>query len=169
VRDRMRSVAHHLIEIGRASRGRSGDFREKQKTAYRRLMSVTRMVVAQAWTVADEVRRGIKKTADWQGQLIVDLLARELKDVSALTSQVLEQAKAQAAGVKKVAIPNKQTRSPGRWAYQRQRWRVGCEGRINIAQATTKGRQKPKSAGNTSRLVSGAACSGKMTFTPESS
>jgi IS5 family transposase len=46
---------------------------------------------------------------------------------------------AQAAGVKKVAIPNKQTRSPARWAFQRQRWfkraqrwRVGCEGRISV-------------------------------------
>jgi len=237
VRDRMRSVAHRLIEIGRASRGRCGDFQEKQKTAYRKLMSVTRKVVAQAQTVVDEVRRGIKKAADWQGQLVVDLLARELKDFSALTSRVLQQtkarviqgnthfkgkllsifetateairkgkaakptefgkmikiqeaenqivtdyeiyeerpadqtvlipaiekhkeifdqapnlvagdagffsadneAKAQIAGVKKVAIPNKQTRSPGRWAHQRQRWfrdaqrwRVGCEGRISV-------------------------------------
>ena len=182
-------------------------------------MSLTRKVVAQARTVADEVRRGIKKAADWQGQLVVDLLARELKEVSALTSRVLEQtkarviqgnthfkdkllsifeteteairkgkaakptefgkmvkiqeaenqivtdyeiyeerpadqtvlipaiekhqeifdrapdlvagdagfftadneSKAQEAGVKKVAIPNKQTRSPDRWAHQRQR------------------------------------------------
>ena len=57
-------------------------------------MSVTRKVVAQARTVAEEVRRGIKKAADWQGQEVVDLLARELKDVSALTSRVLEQTKA---------------------------------------------------------------------------
>ena len=43
------------------------------------------------------------------------------------------------AGVEKVAIPNKQTRSPARWALQRQRWfkraqrwRVGSEGRISV-------------------------------------
>jgi IS5 family transposase len=94
VRDRRRSVAHRLIEIGRASRGRGKDFQEKQKTAYRKLMSATRKVVAQARTVVDEVRRGIKKAADWQGQFVVDLLARELKDVSALTNRVLEQTKA---------------------------------------------------------------------------
>jgi transposase, IS5 family len=42
-------------------------------------------------------------------------------------------------GVKKVAIPNKGTRSPARKAHQRQRWfrraqrwRVGCEGRISV-------------------------------------
>ena len=46
---------------------------------------------------------------------------------------------AQAAGVEKIAIPNKQTRAPARWAFQRerwfkraQRWRVGCEGRISV-------------------------------------
>jgi len=46
---------------------------------------------------------------------------------------------AQDAGVRNVAIPNKQTRSPARWAFQRerwfkraQRWRVGCEGRISV-------------------------------------
>jgi transposase, IS5 family len=237
VRDRMRSVAHRLIEIGRASRGRGDEAQDRQKKAYRKLMSVTRKVVTQAKVVMNEVRRGIKKAADWQGQLIVDALARELKGVSALTSRVLEQTKArviqgnthfkdkllsifetateairkgkaakptefgkmvkiqeaenqivtdyevyeerpadqkvlipsiekhkeifdrapelvagdagffsaeneanaQEAGVKKVAIPNKQTRSPARWAHQRerwfrnaQRWRVGCEGRISV-------------------------------------
>jgi IS5 family transposase len=46
---------------------------------------------------------------------------------------------AQEVGVEKIAIPNKQTRSPARWAVQRQRWfkraqrwRVGCEGRISV-------------------------------------
>ncbi len=49
------------------------------------------------------------------------------------------EAQAKAAGVRNVAIPNKQTRSPARWALQRerwfkraQRWRVGCEGRISV-------------------------------------
>lgn len=200
-------------------------------------MAITRRVVVQARVVIKEVRRGIKKAADWRGQLVVDALARQLKDVSALTCRVLEQTKArvikgdthfkdkmlsifeteteairkgkaakptefgkmvkiqeaenqivtdyevfqkrppdqtvlmpsidkhkeifdrapelvaadagffsaanetnaQKAGVKKVAIPNKRTRSPSRWAYQRerwfrraQRWRVGCEGRISV-------------------------------------
>jgi transposase, IS5 family len=46
---------------------------------------------------------------------------------------------AKEAGVKKLAIPNKKTRSPARLAHQRQpwfrraqRWRVGCEGRISV-------------------------------------
>jgi len=43
------------------------------------------------------------------------------------------------AGVKKVSIPNRRTRSPARVKHQRerwfkrsQRWRVGCEGRISV-------------------------------------
>ncbi len=94
MRDRMRSVAHRLIEIGRASRGRGQGSQDRQRKAYRKLMSVTRKVVVQAKVVIKEVRRGVKKAADWQGQLIVDALARQLKDISALTSQVLEQTKA---------------------------------------------------------------------------
>ena len=49
------------------------------------------------------------------------------------------EADAQQAGVEKIAVPNKRTRSPARWALQRerwfrraQRWRVGCEGRISV-------------------------------------
>lgn len=49
------------------------------------------------------------------------------------------ESKAIQAGVKKVAIPNKHTRSAERRAHQRQkwfreaqRWRVGCEGRISV-------------------------------------
>jgi IS5 family transposase len=49
------------------------------------------------------------------------------------------EARAKESGVKKVAIPNKGTRSALRRAHQRQRWfrraqhwRVGCEGRISV-------------------------------------
>jgi len=237
LRDRMRSVQHRLIEIGRAARGRSEKAKEQQQKVYRKLMSVTRKVVVQAEIFIGEVRRGIKQAADWQGQIIVDALARQLEEVSALTRRVLKQtkarvmkgdthfkekllsifetateairkgkaakptefgkmvkiqetenqivadyeifsdrpadqtlltpsiekhkeifdrvpelvaadagfysaeneAKAKDAGVKKVAVPNKQSRSPTRWAHQRQRWfrraqqwRVGSEGRISV-------------------------------------
>jgi IS5 family transposase len=94
VRDRLRSVGHRLIEIGRASRGRGEDAKDKQKGAYRKLMSITRQIVDQAKTVVNEVRRGIKRAQDLQGQLIVDALARQLNDFSVLTNRVLEQTKA---------------------------------------------------------------------------
>ena len=49
------------------------------------------------------------------------------------------EAAAEAAGVKQVAIPSKATKSPTRrarqhqrWFRRAQRWRVGCEGRISV-------------------------------------
>ncbi len=237
VRNRLRSVAHRLIEIGRASRGRGEAALARQRDGYQKLMAVTQRVLGQAKRVAHEVRQGIKRAATLPGQLLVEALAQQLEDVSALTRRVLAQttarvfegnthfpnkvlslfetateairkgkaakptefgklvkiqeaerqvitdydvfaerpadqavllpaitqhqemfsrapelvagdagffsaaneAQATAAGVQKVAIPNKQTRSPARWAWQRQRWfkraqrwRVGSEGRISV-------------------------------------
>lgn len=237
VRNRLRSVAHRLIEIGRASRGRGEAARARQQAAYQKLMTVTRAVVRQAQVVADEVRQGIKRATTLPGQLLVEGLVEQLEAVSALTRRVLEQTRARVlegnthfehkllslfetateairkgkaakptefgklvkiqeaehqvvtdyevfadrpadqdvllpaiakhqaifdrapdllaadagffsaaneaqateAGVRKVAIPNKQARSPARWAFQRQRWfkraqrwRVGSEGRISV-------------------------------------
>jgi len=65
--------------------------------------------------------------------------APELVAADAGFFSAANEAQAKAAGVAKVAIPNKQTRSPARWAFQRarwfkraQRWRVGAEGRISV-------------------------------------
>jgi IS5 family transposase len=237
VRNRLRSVAHRLIEIGKASRGRGAAALARQQVGYQKLMAVTQRVLGQAKRVAHEVRQGIKRAATSQGQVLVEALAQQLETVSALTRRVLAQTKARVfegnthfqdkllslfetateairkgkaakptefgklvkiqeaehqvvtdyavyaerpadqdvllpaiekhqeifsrapelvaadagffsaaneaqaieAGVAKVAIPNKQTRSPARWAWQRQRWfkraqrwRVGSEGRISV-------------------------------------
>jgi len=237
VRNRLRSVTHRLIEIGKASRGRGAAALVRQQVGYQKLMGVTRRVLGQAKRVAHEVRQGIKRAASWQGQVLVEALAQQLETVSALTRRVLAQTKARVfegnthfpnkllslfetateairkgkaakptefgklvkiqeaehqvvtdytvyperpadrdvllpaiathqaifsrapallaadagffspaneaqaieAGVPRVAIPNKQTRSPARWAWQRQRWfkraqrwRVGSEGRISV-------------------------------------
>ncbi len=237
VRNRLRSIAHRLIEIGRARRGRGVAALARQREGYQKRMAVTQRVLGQAKRVAHEVRQGIQRAVTLPGQLLVDALAQHLEDVSALTRRVLAQttarvlegnphfphkvlslfatateairkgkaakptefgklvkiqeaehqvvtdyavfaerpadrdvllpaiekhreifarapelvagdagffsaaneAQAMAAGVQKVAIPNKQTRSPARWAWQRQRWfkraqrwRVGCEGRISV-------------------------------------
>ena len=237
VRNRLRSVTHRLIEIGRASRGRGAGALARQQAGYQKLMAITRRVLGQAKRVAQEVRQGITRAGTLLGQVVVEGLAQHLEDVRALTRRVLAQtqarvvegnthfphkvlslfetateairkgkaakptefgklvkiqeaehqivtdyavyaerptdqslllpaiaqhqvifgrppellaadagffsaeneAQATAAGVQKVAIPNKQTRSPARWAFQRQRWvkraqrwRVGCEGRISV-------------------------------------
>ena len=237
VRNRLRSVTHRLIEIGRASRGRGAAALARQQQAYGKLMAITQRVLGQAKRVAQEVRQGIKRADSLLGQVVVEGLARHLDEVRVLTRRVLAQtqarvvegntrfphkvlslfetateairkgkaakptefgklvkiqeaehqivtdyavyaerpadqslllpaiaqhqvlfdrppellaadagffsaeneAQATAAGVQKVAIPNKQTRSPARWAFQRQRWfkraqrwRVGCAGRISV-------------------------------------
>jgi len=237
VRNRLRSVAHRLIEIGKASRGRGATALERQQAGYQKLMAVTQRILGQAKRVAQEVREGIKRAGTLSGQLLVEGLAQHLDEVRGLTRRVLAQTRARVfegnthfpnkllslfetatgairkgkaakptefgklvkiqeaehqvvtdytvyaerptdqgvllpaiekhqevferapelvaadagffsaeneqqakvAGVEKVAIPNKQTRSPARWAFQRQRWfkraqrwRVGCEGRISV-------------------------------------
>ena len=237
VRNRLRSVTHRLIEIGKASRGRGAAAVARQQQAYGKLMAITQRVLGQAKRVAQEVRQGIKRAGTLLGHVMVEGLTRHLEDVSTLTRRVLAQTqarvfegnthfedkllslfetateatrkgkaakptefgklvkiqeaehqvvtdyavyperptdhslllpaierhqvlfdrvpelvaadagffsaenerRAQAAGVRRVAIPNKQTRSPARWAVQRerwfkraQRWRVGCEGRISV-------------------------------------
>ncbi len=237
VRNRLRSVAHRLIEIGKASRGRGAAALTRQQVAYGKLMAITQRILGQAKRVAQEVRHGTKRAPTVLGQVLIEGLAQHLEAVSALTRRVVTQTKArlfegnthfphkvlslfeptteairkgkaakptefgklvkiqeaehqvitdyavyperptdqslllpaiaqhvavfarapelvaadagffsaaneqraQAAGVRKLAIPNKQTRSPARWAFQRQRWfkraqrwRVGCEGRISV-------------------------------------
>lgn len=237
VRNRLRSVAHRLIEIGKASRGRGATALARQQAGYQKLMAITRRILGHAKRVAQEVCAGTKRAPTLLGQVVVEGLAQQLDAVSALTRRVLAQTQArvfdgnthfkgkllslfepateairkgkaakptefgklvkiqeaehqvvtdytvyaerptdqslllpaiathqevcartpelvaadagffsaeneqqaQAAGIPKVAIPNKQTRSPARWAFQRQRWfkraqrwRVGCEGRISV-------------------------------------
>jgi len=237
VRNRLRSVTHRLIEIGKASRGRGAAALARQQAGYQKLLAITQRILGQAKRVAHEVRQGVKRAPSMHGQVLVEALAQRLAEVTALTRRVLAQTKArvfegnthfkgkllsffetateairkgkaakptefgklvkiqeaehqivtdyeiyaerppdqtlllpaiakhkevfarapelvaadagffsaaneqqaQAAGVEKVAIPNKQTRSPARWAWQRQRWfkraqrwRVGCEGRISV-------------------------------------
>jgi len=237
VRDRLRSVTHRVIEIGKASRGRGATALARQQAGYRKLMALTQRILGQAKRVAHEVRHGIKRAPTAVGQVVIEGLAQHLDEVQALTRRVLAQTQAriregnthfpqkllslfetateairkgkaakptefgklvkiqeaehqvvtdytvyparpadrdillpaiathqaifdrapelvaadagffsveneqhaQVAGVQKVAIPNKQTRSSARWAFQRQRWfkraqrwRVGCEGRISV-------------------------------------
>lgn len=237
VRNRLRSVAHRLIEIGKASRGRGAAALARQQAGYQKLMGITQRILGHAKRVTREVRQGIKRAPTALGQILIEGLAQHLDEVSALTHRVLAQTQArvfggnthfphkllslfetateairkgkaakptefgklvkiqeaehqvvtdytvyaerptdeslllpaivkheaifarppalvaadagffsaaneqqaQAAGIPKVAIPNKQTRSPARWAFQRQRWfkraqrwRVGCEGRISV-------------------------------------
>ena len=64
-RDRSRSVQHRLIEIGRSSRSRGRQSRQKLEQAYRpQLLAATGRVVAQAKRFSVEVAGGVKSCAD---------------------------------------------------------------------------------------------------------
>src|SRR5204863_508901 len=141
-RNWMRSVSHRLIEIGKATRGEGEEGKERQKKVYRKLMAVTRKVVAQAEAFVDEVRQGIKKAADWQGDLVVEALARQLEEVSKLTRRVLEQTKARVIkGDTHFKRRHGLFRSRYKGSHGMERW-VGfgviAKNLVNIARATTK-------------------------------
>jgi IS5 family transposase len=94
VRNRLRSVTHRLIEIGRASRGRGAGALARQQAGYQKLMAITRRVLGQAKRVAQEVRQGITRAGTLLGQVVVEGLAQHLEDVRALTRRVLAQTQA---------------------------------------------------------------------------
>jgi IS5 family transposase len=61
LRDRARSTRRCLIQIGRASRSRAEQGKDRMQQSYRRLMTITGRVVGQAKRFAREVACGIKR------------------------------------------------------------------------------------------------------------
>lgn len=94
VRDRMRSVKHRLIEIGRSAKERTLQAKTRREQAYRRLMATTRRVVVQAGIFIEQVASGIKQASGPIRQAVVMALAKDLKRVSALAQRVLRQTEA---------------------------------------------------------------------------
>ena len=64
LRERTRSVRHCLVQIGRASRSRAEQGKERLKQCYPRLLSITGRVVGQAQRFAREVAAGVKSSVD---------------------------------------------------------------------------------------------------------
>jgi hypothetical protein len=60
LRDRARSTRRCLIQIGRASRSRAEQGKERMRQCYRRLMAITGRVVGQAKRFAGEIAEGVK-------------------------------------------------------------------------------------------------------------
>jgi IS5 family transposase len=61
LRDRARSTRRCLIQIGRASRSRAEQGKERMRQCYRRLMAITGRVVGQARRFSCEIAEGIKR------------------------------------------------------------------------------------------------------------
>ena len=80
VRDRMRSVGHRVMEIARITRTKGQkQTKEKLQASYKRLLNATGQVVAQAKRIAEEVKKGVKKSRTLVDQLRLDALQAELE------------------------------------------------------------------------------------------
>src|SRR2546425_12993291 len=95
VRDRMKSVGRRLLEIARISRTKGQQqTKEKLQARYKRLLNPTGQVVAQAKRIADEVKKGVKKSRKLVEQLRSQALQSELERMIPLVQQVMRQTKA---------------------------------------------------------------------------
>ena len=95
VRDRMKSVGRRLLEIARISRTKGQQqTKEKLEAGYKRLLNATGQVVAQAKRIADEVKKGVKKSRKAIEQLRLQALRAELERMTPLVRQVMRQTKA---------------------------------------------------------------------------
>ena len=72
LRDRTRSARYRVIEIGRASRSRSEQGKEKLKQIYHKLLAATGRVVAQAQRFAAEVATGVKHGSSLVEQVVLE-------------------------------------------------------------------------------------------------
>ncbi len=92
--NRQRSVRHRLIEIGRASRGRGPQAREKLRQRYQKLLRTTGQVVAQAKRFSQQIAEGVKRSADVLQQAALDGLKQELDSMVPRLQQVVRQTRA---------------------------------------------------------------------------
>jgi IS5 family transposase len=88
LRDRTR---YRLIEIGRASRSRSEQGKQKLKQTYQKLLCATGRVVAQAQRFAREVATGVKHGASLVDQAVLEASCCYLQTMIARVKQVMRQ------------------------------------------------------------------------------
>jgi len=94
LRHRQRSATHRLIEIGRASRGRGPQAREKMQRGYQKLLRTTGQVVAQAKRFSQQVAQGVKRSADVLRQAALEGMRKELNQMIPGVQQVMRQTRA---------------------------------------------------------------------------
>jgi IS5 family transposase len=93
LRDRSRAVKFRVLEIGRASRSRGEEGKEKLKQVYRKLLATTGRVVAQARRFAHEISAGIKRTDSLTGQVRLEASRQYLETMIPRVRQVMQQAR----------------------------------------------------------------------------
>jgi IS5 family transposase len=91
LRDRTRSTRRCLVQIGRASRSRSEQGKQRMWQCYRRLMAIAGRVVGQAKRFVREVALGIKRGMRRRDQGILEGHRRYLESMIPRVQQVLRQ------------------------------------------------------------------------------
>jgi transposase, IS5 family len=93
LRDRTRSVRYRLVEIGRATRSRTEQGKQKLKQIYEKLLAATQRAVGQARRFAREVVSGVKRAASIKDQALLTASRRSLETLIPRVEQVLRQAR----------------------------------------------------------------------------
>ena len=91
LRDRTRSTRRCLVQIGRASRSRSEQGKQRMWQCYRRLMAIAGRVVGQAKRFVREVSAGIKRAIRRGDQGVIEGHRRYLESMIPRVQQVLRQ------------------------------------------------------------------------------
>jgi transposase, IS5 family len=94
LRDHTRSVKYRILEIGRVSRSRGEQGKQKLEQAYRKLLSTTGRVVGQAKRFAREVAEGIKHGASLTDHAVLAAAKQYLETMIPRVQQVMRQTRA---------------------------------------------------------------------------
>ncbi len=98
LRDRSRSVKFRVLEIARAARSKGEQRKERLQKAYEKLVDSTSRVVGQAKRFAQEIGKGVKRSADVMKQAALGGLKQELETMLPRVKQVIQQTKARVFG-----------------------------------------------------------------------
>jgi transposase, IS5 family len=93
LRDRTRAVRYRLVEIGRATRSRTEQAKQRLKQIYEKLLATTQRVVGQARRFAREVASGIKCATSIKHQALLAADRQSLETMIPRVEQVLRQAR----------------------------------------------------------------------------
>jgi transposase, IS5 family len=94
MRDRMRSVKRHLLEIARASRDLSEKGKQKRALAYGKLLEVTGRVVGQARKFSSEIASKVKRGS----RQVLQKAQRQLDEMIPRVEQVMRQTRQRVLG-----------------------------------------------------------------------
>jgi len=98
LRDRSRSVKLRVVEIARASRSKSEQGQQRMKDLYGKLLEASGRVAAQARQFAKEIADGVKRSADFQKQMALEAMQKELETMVERVKQVRRQARERVFG-----------------------------------------------------------------------